>query len=99
MNWLEKITGLQRMEVEGNSMAPALYPGDCVLIQKSFNFQTGDIVVFNHPLKNKKIIKRITKMKENQVFVQGDNTAESTDSRSFGWIGQEKILGKVWKKY
>ena len=32
----------------------------------------------------------------NQCFLMGDNRAHSTDSRHFGPVGYEDILGKVW---
>ncbi len=35
------------------------------------------------------------KFKQNYYFVQGDNTASSIDSRSFGLIGEKQIFGKV----
>ncbi len=32
----------------------------------------------------------------NEYFVMGDNSAHSTDSRAFGPVGGERIIGRVW---
>ena len=41
------------------------------------------------------IIKRIIDMNDNQIFVEGDNKEFSCDSRNFGWIDKELIVGVV----
>lgn len=43
----------------------------------------------------KEMIKRIQKIRGNEYFVVGDNKKESTDSRNFGWIKKDQIIGKV----
>lgn len=35
-------------------------------------------------------------LEEGQVFIMGDNRAESMDSRSFGAIGIRQIRGRIW---
>lgn len=35
-------------------------------------------------------------LQEGQIFVMGDNRAESMDSRSFGAVGIRQIRGKIW---
>lgn len=35
-------------------------------------------------------------LEEGQIFVMGDNRAESMDSRSFGAIGIRQIRGRIW---
>ncbi|MFC4024498.1 signal peptidase I [Oceanobacillus longus] len=39
------------------------------------------------------------KVPENKLFVMGDNRQDSLDSRSFGFISTEQIVGKVDVKY
>jgi nickel-type superoxide dismutase maturation protease len=87
---------LFRVKVAGHSMEPALKHNQ-IIIASSIPYifrkpHTGDIVVLSH---SKCIIKRIVKVKENEVFVVGDNKNESTDSRNFGWVNKKEIIGKV----
>jgi nickel-type superoxide dismutase maturation protease len=87
---------LSKFKIEGQSMSPALKHNQKVFassIPYVFrNPRVGDIVILLH---GRCIIKRIARIKENKVFVVGDNKKQSSDSRNFGWIGKEKIIGKV----
>jgi type IV secretory pathway protease TraF len=38
-------------------------------------------------------VKRLTKVKDNQIFVVGDNPSASTDSRQFGWLPRAAVIG------
>ena len=38
-------------------------------------------------------------LKENQYFVAGDNRSASDDSRTFGPVDRNMILGKAWVRY
>jgi len=92
---------LMRFRVEDVSMEPTLKAGDYVMINKlSYLFRRpsiGDIVVFRHPSDNQNfLIKRIAEVKDSRYFVLGDNREFSTDSRHFGSIGRNLIVGKVW---
>lgn len=95
----------RRFRVVGNSMIPLLNPGDEVLVNlKAYckkNPSLGDIVVAQHPLQpNLRLIKRVAAVLENgECFLEGDNPAESTDSRSFGSIASEQILGRVTSRF
>jgi len=59
--------------------------------------QIGDLVVAQHPRdKNLQLIKRVSSIsEEGRFFLIGDNLEESTDSRNFGSVGLEKIVGRV----
>lgn len=88
---------VSRFTVNGNSMVPTLQQGQDVL---SFNWaylskkpKVGDIVVIK--FKGKEIIKRVHKLSDREVVVQGDNMDESTDSRDFGAVEMDQIVGKV----
>jgi len=83
-------------------MLPSLKRGDIVFFEnykegKSY-LQPGQIVIFNHPLKNKNLIKRIYKVHQNNIEVLGDNIEFSEDSNKFGLINNEKIIGIVTSK-
>ncbi|MGK7946943.1 MAG: S26 family signal peptidase, partial [Microcystaceae cyanobacterium] len=56
-----------------------------------------DVVVVKSPLQSDfYLIKRIVSIREDGAcFLQGDNKAQSTDSRSFGWVQPELIIGQV----
>jgi len=78
-------------------MLPTLKPGQDVLVFTwAYIFskpKKGDMVVVKH--RDKEMVKRIQKCDDRQVFVQGDNDRESTDSRKFGPIDKSEIIGRV----
>ncbi|VEP16419.1 Nickel-type superoxide dismutase maturation protease [Hyella patelloides LEGE 07179] len=91
----------KRFQVTGISMQPLLQPGEEILINpdayKKTLPQINDLVVVTHPdKKGLEIVKRISSIAEDGTFfLLGDNLAHSTDSRSFGTIHREDIIGKV----
>ena len=80
-------------------MSPTFKTGDHVLYRKyvksKSNLKVGQVVIFLHPTKDRIQIKRIKQLKENSIEVIGDNLKYSTDSRSFGFVQKEKIIGIV----
>lgn len=84
--------------ISGLSMLPTLQP-DKVVVIKSFrnSYHIGEIIVFTHDGIEK--IKRITAIRyragKPEIFVRGDNTASSSDSRTFGWLPMHVIIGKI----
>lgn len=94
-----------RFRVTGNSMIPLLKPGEILLVDLAAYRQksprVGDIVIAWHPHRtNLKIVKRVASvLDDGSCFLIGDNSAESTDSRSFGAIAFAGILGKVCCKF
>ena len=92
----------QHLRVVGTSMERTLKEGDLVtykkLNPKNIDLEIGDIVVASHPkTKNKLIIKRIHRISHNKFDLRGDNSLSSTDSREFGLIELDLIIGKVDK--
>ena len=83
-------------------MLPSLKEGD-ILFFKNYkegksDTKPGQIVIFNHPLKNKNLIKRINLVNQNSIEVYGDNIEFSEDSNKFGLVNNEKIFGIVTSK-
>jgi signal peptidase I len=82
-------------KVTGNSMEPTLSEGDYVFLLKTKQPKKNDIVVMRKPGSEKMIIKRVLNHKKNRIFVIGDNQEASTDSRSFGSINRQQVVGRV----
>lgn len=100
-NWKDRL--LQRLGwrlaflVEGESMWPTLNEGDTVLVQPTSTAREGDIVLAKHPYKSSvKIVKRVAEiLPDGALILKGDNPVESTDSRSFGSVSKNDVVGRV----
>jgi nickel-type superoxide dismutase maturation protease len=88
---------LAKFKISGHSMTPGIKNGETVLVSGIFylfkNPQIGDIVAFREA--EKILIKRITEVKDKEYFLEGDNNRDSLDSKNFGFILRENIIGKV----
>ena len=92
----------QYLRVVGNSMEGILSEGDLItykkIDQKNPDLKIGDLVIAFHPkIKSKLIIKRIYRVYKNKFDLRGDNFLSSTDSREWGLIELDLIVGKVEK--
>lgn len=84
-------------QVEGDSMVPTLRKGQLVIGRATRDLSPGDVVIVSHNGLEK--IKRIEKQQGDLIYLLGDNSASSTDSRSFGWVQATQIIAKVvWPK-
>ncbi|NEP02175.1 MAG: nickel-type superoxide dismutase maturation protease [Symploca sp. SIO2E9] len=94
-----------RFRVKGLSMSPLLKPGDEILVNPGAYRNRlpypGEMVVARHPYQTKlRLVKRVVLVLEDGCcFLKGENLAESTDSRSFGLVAPEQILGKVTSRF
>jgi len=83
-------------------MFPFLKEGDIVFFkiykEGKSKPKPGQIVIFNHPIKNIICIKRISVVNQNNIKVLGDNIEFSEDSNKFGLLSNEKIIGIVTSK-
>ncbi len=80
--------------VVGRSMWPAIRPDQIIVVRGLFiKLRIDDIVIFEHEGKEK--IKRIKLIHDNQIYLIGDNPPFSNDSRHFGWLPREVVIGKV----
>ena len=93
---------LRRFRVADASMQPALHPGDYVVVNtwayRSRPPRVGDIVVLRHPREPAlHLVKRVADIpSKDEVFVLGDDATRSEDSRAFGTVRREMLVGKVW---
>ena len=101
MDLLLFFLGRRRLfEVQGPSMLPALQPGQRLLV-KPYRLnqplpQNGSIVVCRHPNKPGLVItKRLSGRTDQQLDLRGDNPEESTDSRQYGSVAVDYLLGEA----
>ena len=64
-------------------------------IKDKSTISIGDIIIFNHPTKNIKLIKKISSIKGEGLEVSGENTNFSDDSNYFGLINKNSVMGVV----
>lgn len=83
-------------KIHGHSMMPVLPPGTYIWATGWFSkLKIGDVIIFFHD--NKEKIKRIDDMRNAELFVVGDHTEASKDSRQFGWIKEDTVIARlVW---
>lgn len=79
--------------VKGASMHPSLPHGKIVVALKHRRPKIGDVVIVRHH--RVEVLKRIHDIKGELTYLLGDNPAESTDSRHYGWLPLSSILGVV----
>jgi len=108
---LLKVFVFDFMVAEGSSMQPAINPGRILLVYKLhygirlpgsgtylLRWATpaeGDIVVFVTPL-GEIAVKRCTEILPNNYFYAlGDNASQSYDSRAYGPVPMDNIIGRV----
>jgi signal peptidase I len=96
-------------------MAPGLLSAERVLFDRLAYVRDkprrGDIVLIEEPGgQGFRIVKRITAvpgdisgddlvLRPGEYWVEGDNKAESTDSRRFGPVQRRQLLGRAWVRY
>lgn len=95
----------RRFEISGRSMLPRLRPGDWVLVdewayRKSLPVR-GHVVVVADPRElSRHLVKRVASVDApGELRVEGDNLAESTDSREFGPVPASLVVGRVRWRY
>ncbi|MDX1659919.1 MAG: nickel-type superoxide dismutase maturation protease [Nitriliruptorales bacterium] len=97
------VTNRSLRRVTGDSMRPALHPGDVVVVvpRGVRLLRPGDVVVAADPREpSRRTVKRVAELTPDGVFVAGDNPAASTDSRTFGAVPAELVTkwvpARVW---
>lgn len=96
-------------QVSGTSMVPTLQDGQSIVALKTKDFHINDIVIAYYPPLNTLIVKRLTKINGNQVYLHADNTNVEVSRVSLGngayetitktplstWVSKDNLIGVV----
>jgi nickel-type superoxide dismutase maturation protease len=81
-------------------MLPALRPGDWWVVRRGGPIRPGDVVVVERPDRpGLLVVKRVVRRAGDGWWVEGDNPAESDDSRQFGPVPAQAVRGRVVWRY
>ena len=92
---------MRTVEVTGDSMLPALRPGDWLLVRSGARVAPGDVVVARHPRRDLLIVKRAARREGDGWWLESDNqrAAGRQDSWDFGAVADDLIVGRVVARY
>ena len=91
---------VRRVQVHGDSMRPALEPGDRLLVVSLLRPRPGDVVAVVDPRDGRRVmVKRVSSVDGESIEVLGDDPAASTDSRTFGPVRSDHVLGRAVYRY
>ncbi|HEX4790145.1 MAG TPA: nickel-type superoxide dismutase maturation protease [Actinospica sp.] len=82
--------------VSGASMVPAYYDGDRLLVRYGGRVRAGDAVLARDPrLPARILVKRAARREAGGWWLLADNPYAPGDSRQFGAVPDELVLGRV----
>jgi nickel-type superoxide dismutase maturation protease len=93
---------LRAVEVTGESMLPALRPGDWLLVRPGARIVPGGLVVARHPRqRDTLIVKRAVRHDGDGWWLESDNQRATgrQDSWDFGAVPDDLIVGRVVLRY
>jgi signal peptidase I len=104
--------GFSTVKVSGSSMSPTFMPGDWLLIKQIRNgahpLKLQSVYLINDPERpGIKLLKRVKEVEVDEIvgekaqftyWLEGDHPS-STDSRKWGWLKQDQVIGKVFVRY
>jgi nickel-type superoxide dismutase maturation protease len=96
-----RLPRLRAVVVRGDSMLPALRPGDCLLVLVGGRVTAGDVVVARRPhVESLLLVKRAVRRDTGGWWLLSDNpVAGLDDSRAFGALPEADIVGRVLFRY
>ncbi len=88
------------VRVVGPSMEPAVRNGQWWVVRKGAQLRQGDVVFLQHPERSDlSVVKRLSHRAGKGWCVLGDNPCESDDSRQFGVVPDNLIIGRLIFRY
>ncbi|HEV2361723.1 MAG TPA: nickel-type superoxide dismutase maturation protease [Acidimicrobiales bacterium] len=92
---------LKRIEVSGPSMIPTLSHGDrLIVVRPPGVVRPGDLVALRDPEDDRRLlVKRVTSRRREGLVVHGDNPGASRDSRDFGTVPHDAVIGRALYRY
>ena len=92
---------LDVVEVRGRSMAPALLPGDRLVVSRLARPpRVGDVVLAYDPREpSRELIKRVSAAIGRSVTLHGDNAGASSDARTFGAVAGASVEWRAVLRY
>ncbi len=83
--------------VRGHSMEPSAKEGDFVFVWKLlYRPRRGDLVVVKDDGQAGFLLKKIKEIRDGALWLEGDNTQDSRDSRHFGWVPSTALVGRAF---
>lgn len=89
--------GLGIYRVRGESMRPGFADGDLVLVRSRWRRppEPGDVVVAREPGNGRILVKRVLSRGPATVYLGSDDPEAGRDSRHFGSVPIENLVGRV----
>ena len=95
-----QVRSFTTVRVVGPSMEPAVRNGQWWVVRKSAKLRQGDVVLLQHPERSDlSVVKRLSHREDSGWWVLGDNPPESDDSRHFGVVPDNLIIGRLIFRY
>ena len=92
--------GLTAVRIAGPSMEPALHSGDWWLVRTVGRIRPGDGLLLRHPARpDLLVVKRAVRREPDGWWVEGDNAEWSDDSRGFGAVPPDRVIGCLLLRY
>ena len=89
-----------RIRIVGPSMEPAMRNGDWWIVRRTRRVRPGDAVLMVHPRRPEAlVVKRLERRDPEGWWVLGDNPEMSEDSRQFGAVPPDLIVGRLVRRY
>jgi len=87
------------VRIVGPSMEPAVRNGEWWLVRRTSAVRPGDVVMMQHPQRpHLMVVKRVERRTADGWWVSGDNLDASEDSRHFGYVAENLVVGRlIWR--